>query len=632
MRRTLALALLLLPLALRAQDTAMPVLVGQTFTLTAPAVNAAGHWVVFGAGLTPDGALSSIANLYIAATDGAGLRRLTQYGPDAVAPLGVHNVSFTPDASRAAFVALLGAGIGREQVHVIDIASGADRVVAIDTQGCIQPMASLCVNCFFTCVNTPHIAPDGGRILYSVRRQNPFWVVNSDGTGLTQLPIYSGSVAPGPQRVISRDGLVVFTSAAPLGPTFAAAPGDVYVMDLSGGNVRNVTKFKDPNLYASNATIGADGSLIAFQSNMQPGTGKPDSLLHVWVVRPDGAGLRPLTFGATCLSLNCPRPGGQMPSISGDGSLVAYLNEDYPSGYRIFVARSDGSGTNPQIRLEWSSLNDPVLSDDASRVVFTTGPKSGGGRGAIYSAKPDGSALRRVYGPRAMNQSGLSPVIPGSSPTPGSLISAYAFNLGADALVVADHFPLPTDLAGVSLLVNGTPAPLLALTPWQLNAQLPQEVAPGEARFQLCFSDGAAAVVSMAQVQALSPAIFTFSYGAEALAAIYDVSARQVIDPAHPARTGDAIEIYGTGLGATNPLVPAGMPAPSSPPAVTVLGVEVTIGGLPAKVLFAGLAPGLAGVYQVNAIVPAGLKPGSYVVRWNVGDAVSPGFGSIAIQ
>lgn len=542
----------------------------------------------------------------------------------------MHEVSLTPDGARSAFAVFDTAGLTGEEVHVIEVASGSDRVVAADKQGCIQPMVA-CVNCFFTCVNTPHISPDGSRVLYSVRRQNPFYVVNSDGTGLAQLPIYSGALAPGPQRVISRSGQVVFTSSAPFGPTFAATPADVYLMDLAGGNIRNVTNFKDASLYAVNATISADGSLIAFQSNMQPGTNKAGDITQVWVVKPDSSGLRPLTGSVTCLALQCPKPGGQMPAISGDGSLVAYLNGDYPSGNRIFVVRSDGSGSSPQVRLDWSSTNNPVLSDDGSTLIFTTGPKSGDGRGAIYASKSDGSSLHPVYAPPALNQNGVTGITAGASPAAGGLISIYGYNFSKDGLFNAASFPLPRQLGSLSLLVNGIAVPLLAVTPWQINALLPQDVTLSQTAFEVHFSDSSQAAATSAQAQAASPAIFTYSYGTMEVVAAFNWTRRQIIDPAHPAAAGHAIEVYGTGLGMTIPMVAAGQPSPLIPLAV-VPGVEMNIGGVPAQVLFAGLTPGLAGVYQVNAIVPAGLKPGNYVLQWKVAGVTSAGFGSLAIQ
>ena len=103
-------------------------------------------------------------------------------------------------------------------------------------------------------------------------------------------------------------------------------------------------------------------------------------------------------------------------------------------------------------------------------------------------------------------------------------------------------------------------------------------------------------------------------------------------DRAHPAAAGEILEIYGTGLGATDPSVPAGFPAPASPPARAFATPQVLIGNVPAQVPFAGLTPGLAGVYQVNAIVPAGLRSGTQVIQWRIGANVSSNPATITVQ
>ena len=72
--------------------------------------------------------------------------------------------------------------------------------------------------------------------------------------------------------------------------------------------------------------------------------------------------------------------------------------------------------------------------------------------------------------------------------------------------------------------------------------------------------------------------------------------------------------IYCAGLGAVNPLVEAGQPAPRSPLAQTVNPVALTIGGREARLLFTGLAPDFAGLYQINAVVPEGVTPGDQVL------------------
>jgi len=84
--------------------------------------------------------------------------------------------------------------------------------------------------------------------------------------------------------------------------------------------------------------------------------------------------------------------------------------------------------------------------------------------------------------------------------------------------------------------------------------------------------------------------------------------------PGEPTTVGGVISIYCTGLGATEPAVASGQPGPSAEPLARVKALPtVTIGGLPATVSFAGLAPGFAAVYQVNAQVPAGAAAGDAV-------------------
>jgi len=78
-----------------------------------------------------------------------------------------------------------------------------------------------------------------------------------------------------------------------------------------------------------------------------------------------------------------------------------------------------------------------------------------------------------------------------------------------------------------------------------------------------------------------------------------------------PARRGEVIAVYATGLGPVVPSSPAGQGGPARPLSEASLAVAATIGGVPATVTFAGLAPGYAGTYQVNILIPATATPGT---------------------
>jgi uncharacterized protein (TIGR03437 family) len=184
------------------------------------------------------------------------------------------------------------------------------------------------------------------------------------------------------------------------------------------------------------------------------------------------------------------------------------------------------------------------------------------------------------------------------------------------------------------LLVNGQAAPLLASTPWQINAQLSQTVAAGTAAFQVGYAGGVRLPAVSAAVRSTSPENFFFPFTLWLLgysqAAAFHAGTGVAADLDHPAAAGEILEIYGLGLGVTAPMVEAGLRSPASPPARALETPHLQIGGKDAVVVFAGLAPGLAGVYQVNAIVPAGLSPGLRNVTWRSDAGV--GFSSIAVK
>ena len=89
------------------------------------------------------------------------------------------------------------------------------------------------------------------------------------------------------------------------------------------------------------------------------------------------------------------------------------------------------------------------------------------------------------------------------------------------------------------------------------------------------------------------------------LPTVVRASNHELTTNSNPVHTSDVLTIYLTGLGQTNPEVATGEAAPSSPLAVAVIPVTVTLGGVSLNVQYAGLAPGWAGLYQINVSVPS---------------------------
>jgi uncharacterized protein (TIGR03437 family) len=191
--------------------------------------------------------------------------------------------------------------------------------------------------------------------------------------------------------------------------------------------------------------------------------------------------------------------------------------------------------------------------------------------------------------------------------SPGSLISIFGTNLSAETAWAAS-LPLPTLLGGTTVEIGGIAAPLLYVSPLQINTQVPFELLSATHTLKVRNAAGESTPVSIL-VQEAFPGIFTFDSSGSGPGAVLHNLTQQPVGTQNPAVPGEFIQVFATGLGAVSPAVTSGHAAGSEPPSETNLPATVTINGTPALVTFSGLAPGFAGLYQVNAEVPA-IQPG----------------------
>jgi uncharacterized protein (TIGR03437 family) len=196
---------------------------------------------------------------------------------------------------------------------------------------------------------------------------------------------------------------------------------------------------------------------------------------------------------------------------------------------------------------------------------------------------------------------------------PGGLITIYGLNL-ADAGGQTTGLPLPAQLNGTQVFLGDQPLPILYTSEGQLNVQVPYGI-PINGQYQLTVQHANAySVPQQLVVAAAQPGIFTVNQTGSGQGSIVKSDQVTLAQPGTPASIGENVVIYCTGLGAVTPKVAEGLPAPTTPPlSITDNPVTVTIGGQPAKVLFSGLTPGYAGLYQINAVVPTGITPGDTV-------------------
>ncbi len=188
---------------------------------------------------------------------------------------------------------------------------------------------------------------------------------------------------------------------------------------------------------------------------------------------------------------------------------------------------------------------------------------------------------------------------------PGSIISIFGQDL-AEGVAVADSVPLPTQLAGVSVLVGNRLAPLYYVSPTQINAMIPLETTGTSVPVSVVVGNESRGAPVTLTLGTSAPRIFMTN--AQGQGAILNGSRNYVlVDQSNPASASDVVVIFCAGLGKVQGDLATGL---ASNGERTQEAAQVTISGRPAQVQFSGLAPNFVGLYQVNAVVPGGLTPG----------------------
>jgi uncharacterized protein (TIGR03437 family) len=192
----------------------------------------------------------------------------------------------------------------------------------------------------------------------------------------------------------------------------------------------------------------------------------------------------------------------------------------------------------------------------------------------------------------------------------GSLISLYGAGL-AKATAQASTSPAPYQLADVTLTIGGLPVPLLYASAQQINAIVPSNLEPGLYTLVLTNSLGQSSINLL--IETTVPALFTSTNNA---VSAEDAITGRLITSANPGTAGEFVSLFGTGLGPT--FLSNGVDYSVNTP-------SVYIGGMTAKVTFAGRTPGFSGLDQINVQIPAGLPTGNSSVVLTNGNRASNG-------
>jgi uncharacterized protein (TIGR03437 family) len=183
---------------------------------------------------------------------------------------------------------------------------------------------------------------------------------------------------------------------------------------------------------------------------------------------------------------------------------------------------------------------------------------------------------------------------------------------------------LPTTLNGVEVMVDGSPAPLFYVSATQINFLMPPNQIAGQVTVWVVLNSTAGPQVSLT-LQDAAPALFPTPLTTD-YAIAQDWPDYSSITPASPVAPGSIVILYATGLGVTQPY-PA---LPTEIPTVAgsierIADFQVLLDGTPldpTRVLYAGICPGWAGLYQINLVLPDDVSPNPEI-RVAIGDRMS---------
>jgi uncharacterized protein (TIGR03437 family) len=220
---------------------------------------------------------------------------------------------------------------------------------------------------------------------------------------------------------------------------------------------------------------------------------------------------------------------------------------------------------------------------------------------------------------------------------PGEIITIFGSGMGPDILAplrLNASGLVDTTLAGTRVLFDGVPAPVIYTKDIFLSVVVPYSVATKSSVSVVVEYLGIASAPVTMLVTPSVPGIFTVNASGAGPGSILNQDGITLNSAANPAPKGSVVSLYCTGEGQTDipgvdgQLAPGVLPLPKP-----LLPVSVDIGGVAADVKYAGAAPNLvAGVFQVNVIIPASAPSGNAFVVLHVGTATSRSDVTLAIQ
>lgn len=272
--------------------------------------------------------------------------------------------------------------------------------------------------------------------------------------------------------------------------------------------------------------------------------------------------------------------------------------------YDTYTVNSDGSSDDGAFAQHYQST-----ADGAIRVGYGIGPFLSLN---VAFQQPAYSGSGVYLNPAGIVNAGSSAPFTAQI-SPGEFVSLYGSGLAPST--ASANVPFPNILNGVQVLINSVLAPISFVSPTQISIVVPYGLDIDLAAQVQVLNNGSSSNVVSVSTGSTSPGVFTNNPvgGIGYAAALH--SDYSLVSQASPAQIGETVSLYLAGMGLVSLPVANGTAAPSSPLSITtttpvVFLLDQSGNYKQAKVGFSGLAPGFAGLYQINVTVPSGLVTG----------------------
>ncbi len=481
------------------------------------------------------------------------------------------------------------------------------------------------------------VAPTDSNVIYTGSRSGAVFSTTDGGQNFTDRS------AGLPVRAVTHitvdpfDSATVYACFSGTASATTRFPGHIYKSTDGGANWTDASG-NFPNIPVNDLVIDIDlagglyaatdlGVMVSIDggATWNPlGTGLPKTAVVSLVLHRPTRTLRAATHGRSMWDYALFSTSASQPTIT---SLTPSTMNAGSGAFALTIA---GTNLGPGQKVFWNGQERPVTSAAATRlsVQIPASDIKGVGRAAIVVFNPSSGGgpsvpANFVIGPAPVIGNGgiVSAAFAqgGATGSPGALMSLFGANL-TGALVQATSFPLPITLGGVTMLFNTTSIPLYFVSPNQINFQIPFS-AGTTGTASIYIQQGLLSTTANLSMAAVTPTLFSINQQGSGQGSIRVASSATIAAPAgsipgadtRAVKADDIIEVYGTGFGSVTPTVASGAAASSSPLSRTQRIVTATVGGIPASVIFSGLAPGVAGLYQINVTIPAGVTPGNAV-------------------